>query len=72
MMHCKTLAAFFGLPVPSVNEIFDKICRIFVGRLCDQYVRLPETETEWGAEVTGFLENYRFPFVGDWDDFHIC
>ena len=61
---CKTLPALFGLSVPSVSKFFNKICRILVVTLYDQYVRLPETETECGGEVKGFVENYKFPCVG--------
>ena len=68
---CNTLAALFGLSIPCVNEFFNKICRILVRKLYNQYVRLPETEAEWGAEVKGFLENYEFPCVGAWGGFHV-
>ena len=68
---CKTLPALFGLSVPSVSKFFNKICRILVGTLYDQYVRLPETETECGGEVKGFVENYKFPCVGTWGGFHV-
>ena len=37
----------------------------------DQYVRLTETEAEWGAEVKGFLENYQYPCEGVWDEFQV-
>ena len=67
---CKALAALFGLPV-SVNEFFNKICRILVGTLYDQNVPLPKAEAEWGAEVKRFVENYKFPCVGARDGFHV-
>ena len=68
---CNTLAAQFDLSVPSINEFFNKICRILVGTLYDQYVHLPETEDEWGAKVKGFLENYKFSCVGTRVEFHV-
>ena len=68
---CKTLATLLGLSVRSANEFFGKICRIMVGTLYDQYFRSPETETEWGGKVKGFLENYEFLCVGAWDGFHV-
>ena len=37
----------------------------------DQYVGLPKSEAEWGAEVKGFLENFEFPYAGAWDGFQI-
>ena len=69
---CKTLAALFGFSAPSVSEIFSKICRILVGTLYNQYVRLPQTKAEWGAKVKGLLENYnKFLCVGAWSRFHV-
>ena len=70
-LSCNTLAAQFDLSVPSINKFFNKICRILVGTLYDQHVRLPETEDEWGAKVKGFLENYKFSCVGTQVGFHV-
>ena len=36
-----------------------------------EYVKLPETDDEWEAEVRGFIENYGFPALGAWDGFHV-
>ena len=68
---CNTLAAFFSLSVPFVNEFFSKICRVLVSKLYGQYVRLSKTEAEWGADVKGFLEDCELPCVGAWDIFHV-
>ena len=67
----KTLAALFGLSIPSTDIFFNKVCRFIVKRLYDQYVHLPRTEEDWEYEVKGFLENYGFPCIGAWDGFHV-
>ena len=36
---CKPLSTLLDLSVPSVNELFKKLCRILIGRLYNQYVR---------------------------------
>ena len=45
---CKTLSALFGLSIPSVDEFFNKVCRVLVSKLYDQYVFLPRNDAEWG------------------------
>ena len=42
-----------------------------VAPLYKEYVKIPETDAEWEAELRGFLENYEFPTVGAWDGFHV-
>ena len=37
---CKTLVALLRLSVPSVNEFLNKICRILVGTLYNQYINM--------------------------------
>ena len=37
----------------------------------DDYVKMPDSEEEWKAELIGFIENYEFPCVGAWDGFHV-
>ena len=32
---------------------------------------MPSTEQEWINEITGFIENYKFPCIGAWDGFHV-
>ena len=51
--------------------LFNKIVRLIVASFYDEYVRLPETNEAWEAEVRGFMENYGFPCVGAWDGFHV-
>ena len=61
----------FGWSIPANDKTFNYVCRVLVQRLYDRYVRLPETEEEWTAEIKGFTENYEFPCVGAWDGFHV-
>ena len=53
------------------SKTFNFVCRILVAKFFDRYVRLPETDEEWEAEMKGFIENYEFPCVGVWDGFHV-
>ena len=39
--------------------------------LYDKFVCLPITEPYWANECKGFIENYEFPFVGEWGGFHV-
>ena len=66
-----TLEDVFGWSIPTNDKTFNYVCRVLVQRLYDRYVRLPETEEEWTAEIKGFTENYEFPCVGAWDGFHV-
>ena len=66
-----TLEDVFGWSIPTNDRTFNYVCRVLVQRLYDRYVRLPETEEEWTAEIKGFTENYEFPCVGAWDGFHV-
>ena len=40
---------------------FNAVCKVLVGEMYDDYVKLPD---DWEAELRGFLENYEFPCVG--------
>ena len=66
-----TLEDVFRWSIPTNDKTFNYVCRVLVQRLYDRYVRLPETEEEWTAEIKGFTENYEFPCVGAWDGFHV-
>ena len=50
---------------------FNKVCRLLVAHFYDEYVKLPETDEDWEAELRGFIGNYGFPCVGAWDGFHV-
>ena len=52
-----TLEDVFGWSIPTNDKTFNYVCRVLVQRLYDRYVRLPETEEEWTAEIKGFTEN---------------
>ena len=66
-----TLEHVFGWSIPTNDKTFNYVCRVLVQRFYDRYVRLPETEEEWTAEITGFTENYQFPCVEAWDGSHV-
>ena len=61
----------FGISESTACKFFNRVCRLLVSSLYDRYVRMPETDDEWEAEVRGFLENYEFPCFGAWDGFHV-
>ena len=44
---------------------------MIVANIYDTHVKIPTTDSEWEAEIRGFLENYEFPCVGAWDGFHV-
>ena len=45
---------------------FNKVIRVMITKMYDDYVFLPKTEEEWIRECKGFIENYEFPCVGAW------
>ena len=65
------LEDLFGESLENCCVIFNKVCRVLVSKMYDQYVKLPETDDEWEMELKGFLENYKFPCIGAWDGFHV-
>ena len=52
---------------------FHDVCSkpVIVQAFYDEYVALPTTEDGWKAELNALLEDWRFPFVGPWDGFHV-
>ena len=65
------LEDLFGQSKENCCVIFNKVCRVLVMKLYDQYVKLPETDAEWERELQGVLKNYEFPCIGAWDGFHV-
>ena len=61
----------FAVSIESGCVFFNKVCRLLVAHFYDDYVKLPETDEEWEAELRGFIENDGFPCVGAWDGFHV-
>ena len=49
----------------------NKLCIVIVANIYDTHVKLPTTDSEYEAEIRGFLENYEFTCVGAWDGFHV-
>ena len=65
------LEDLFAVSIESGCVFFNKVCRLLVAHFYDDYVKLPETDEEWEAELRGFIENYGFPCVGAWDGSHV-
>ena len=61
----------FGISKELECVLFNKVIRLIVAYFYNEYVKLPETDERWEAEVCGFIENYSFPAVSVWDGFHI-
>ena len=66
-----TLSDLFGTSRSLSVETFNKMVRELQLRLYSRFVKAPDTDAEWEAELRGFLENYGFPCVGAWDGFHV-
>ena len=54
-----TLPDVFGVSVSAASMFFNKICRVIVTNIYDTHVKLSTTDSEWVAEIRGFLENYK-------------
>ena len=67
-----TLSQLFGVSISLASVTFNKVCRVLAATLYNRYVKLPQTDEEWKAELKGFLENYEFPCMGALDGFHVC
>ena len=61
----------FGVAPSTVCTIFNRVIRVIVHALYDEFVVLLSNEEEWKAELTSFLEDWQFPCVGAWDGFHV-
>ena len=66
-----TIGDLFGVSISLAGETFNKVCRILCETMYDDYVKMPDSEEEWKAELIGLIENYEFPCVGAWDGFHV-
>ena len=56
-----TTGALFGVSEELACVTFNAVCKVLVGEMYDDYVKLPD---DWEAELRGFLENFEFPGVG--------
>ena len=66
-----TVRDLFGLAAPTAYCIFQDVFKALVKNLHERFVFLPRTSKEWSQELQGFLENWEFPCVGAWDNFHM-
>ena len=61
----------FGISESLATQTFNHVVTELVVNLFDEQVKMPSTEQEWINEITGFIENYKFPCIGAWDGFHV-
>ena len=68
-----TVGALFGVSESLASITFNKVVRVLVITMYDDYVKLPSSTGKWEAQLRGsqFIENYEFPCVGAWDGFHV-
>ena len=66
-----TLEVVFGWSVSTNDQTFSHVYRKLIQRRYDWYVKLPNTDEKWRAEIKVFLENYEFPCVDTWYGFHV-
>ena len=60
-MTFTVLEELFGVSQSLAAITFNKVCRVMVATLYKEYVKMPEPDAQWEAELRGFLENYEFP-----------
>ena len=68
---CTVLEELFGASESLAAITLNEVCRVMAATLYKEYVKIPETDAEWEAELRGFLEKYEFPTVGASDGFHV-
>ena len=63
----QTVGALFGVSTSLASKIFNKVMRVLVATMYDDYVHMPNSSEEWEAQLRGVIENYEFPCVGAMD-----
>ena len=53
------------------TECFNKVIKVVVDCLYDQFVKTPQTEEAWVNENKFSMENYEISCVGAWDRFQV-
>ena len=53
------------------TEYFNKVIKVMLHCLCNDFVKTPQTEEELVNEWKSFMENYDFPCVKALDGFHV-
>ena len=66
-----TIGDLFGVSIPLAATTFNKVTRVLVATMYDDYVKMPCSDSDWEGGLQGFIENYEFPCVGAWDGFHV-
>ena len=65
------LKDLFGAFQSLATECFNKVVKVMVHCLYDEFVKIPQTEEGWVNECNFFMVNYEFPCVGAWDGFQV-
>ena len=58
------LEELFGVSESLAAITFNKVCRVLTATLYKEYVKMPQSNDEWEAELIKFIENYEFPTIG--------
>ena len=58
-------------PLSLAAKTFDKVVRLLVSNIYDEYVKMSNTDEEWENDLRGFIENFETPYTGVWDGFHV-
>ena len=53
-----------GVSQSLATQCFNKVAKVMVRYLYDDFVKTPQTGEEWVKKFKSFMENYEFPFVG--------
>ena len=67
----KVLKYIFGVSQSLATQTFNKVIRVLISSLYDEYIKLPSSEEERVQECESFIENYEFPCMGTCDGFHV-
>ena len=67
----KVLKYVFGVSQSLATQTFNKVIRVLISSLYNEFFKLSSSEEEWVQECKSFIENYEFPCIGAWDGFHV-
>ena len=67
----KVIKYIFGVSQSLATQTFNKVIRVLISSLYDEFIKLPSSEEDRVQECKSFIENYEFPCVGAWGGFHV-
>ena len=67
----KVLKYIFGVSQSLATQTFNKVIRVLISSLYEEFIKLRSSEEKCVQECKSFIENYEFPCVGAWDGFHV-